>query len=43
MAIGILALGLGVICIAISSMGIGDVEPPVKQHKTVEYPFPEEI
>lgn len=43
MAIGILALAAGALFLWISSMGIGDVEPPVKQHKTVEYPFPEEI
>lgn len=43
MAIGILALGLGVICIAISSVGIREVEPPVRKERAVSYPFPKEI
>lgn len=43
MAIGILALTLGAICIAISSAGIGNVEHPVPKENTVDYPYPEEI
>lgn len=43
MAIGILALAIGSVCIWISSLGIRDVEPPVRKERTVSYPFPEEI
>ena len=43
MAIGILAFVISVILLAISAIGIGSVEPPVRKEKTVRYPFPEEI
>ena len=43
MAIGILALTIGAICIAISSAGIGNVEHPVPKEKAVDYPYPKEI
>lgn len=43
MAIGILALTIGAICIAISSAGIGNVEHPVQKEKKIEFPYPEEI
>lgn len=43
MAIGILALAIGAICIAISSYGIGSVEHPIQEEKTVVFPYPEEI
>ena len=43
MAIGILALAIGSICIWISSIGISEVEPPKKSEKMVRYPYPKEI
>lgn len=43
MAIGILALTIGAICIAISSAGIGNVEHPAQKERTVNYPYPEEL
>lgn len=43
MAIGILALTFGGLFIAVSAMGIGKVEPPVKADKPVNYPFPKEL
>lgn len=43
MAIGILSLLIGAICIAISSAGIDSVEPPAQKARKVEYPFPKEI
>ena len=43
MAIGFLALAIGLICIWISSIGIRDVDPPARKDKAVTYPFPKEI
>ena len=43
MAIGILALAIGALFIAISNAGIRDVEPAVRKERPVRYPFPEEI
>jgi len=43
MAIGILALAIGAICLWISSLGLAEVEKPVQQSKRIEYPYPEEI
>ena len=43
MAIGILALAIGAICLWISSLGLAEVEKPITKDKTVRYPYPEEI
>ena len=43
MAIGILSLAIGAICIAVSSAGIKEVEHPARETKTVVYPYPREI
>lgn len=43
MSIGILALAIGVVLIAVSAMGIGNVDKPVKEDRRIEYPFPKEI
>ena len=43
MAIGILALTFGAICIAISSAGIGNVERPAQEERKVNFPFPTEL
>ena len=43
MAIGIFALAIGAICVAISGAGIGNVEHPVQKKKTVKYPYPKEL
>lgn len=43
MAIGILVGIIGVILLAISSAGIGNVEHPAQKDRKVNYPFPEEL
>ena len=43
MPIGILALVIGAIFLLISYIGIRDEEPPVREEKTVRYPYPREI
>lgn len=43
MAIGLLALLIGFVCLAISGYGIGNVKHPVPKEKAVSFPYPEEL
>ena len=43
MAIGIFALVIGAICIAIRSAGISNVEHPEQKERKVNFPFPTEL
>ena len=43
MTIGILALLVGGTMLIIGSLGIREVEPPVRKERAVSYPFPKEI
>lgn len=43
MAIGLLALLIGFVFLAISGYGIGSVDHPVPEEKAVAFPYPEEL